>query len=203
MSDTQVQKPEEFKGFLQSLIDSKKLPSHVKTVEDAFAIAQMGKELGFATMQAFHYIIPVQGRLTLSAKAIGALLRKGGIEYITKEDGVFIYKDGSTEPSIEGEKPVDQRTSMIFYRNGREEECNYTWNDGTKQGLTSKENWRRLPKEMLYCRCLSKGANRIGPDLLLGLYVTEEMTDALNVPENKIKREEDGTISVIEILETK
>ena len=30
------------KQFLSTLIDSKKLPTHIKTVEDAFTIAQMG-----------------------------------------------------------------------------------------------------------------------------------------------------------------
>lgn len=30
---------------------------------------------------------------------------------------------------------------------------------------------------MLWARCLSKGANRIGADLLMGLYTTEELYD--------------------------
>ena len=34
---------------------------------------------------------------------------------------------------------------------------------------------------MLYARCLSKGANRIGSDLLLGLYCTEELFDTNDV----------------------
>lgn len=190
-----VQSEGELKGFLQTLIDSKKLPTHVKTVDDAFTIAQMGKELGFPTMQAFHYIIPIQGKLSLSAKAIGALLRKGGVTYITKEDGVMVYAGNKTEPTKEGEKPIDQRTTVIFYRDGLEEVCSFTWKDAEKQGLTTKDNWKRMPKEMLFARCVAKGANRIGPDLLLGLYMTEELTDSFNVPENKIKRNEDGTVA--------
>lgn len=54
-------------------------------------------------------------------------------------------------------------------------------------------------KEMLYARCLAKGANRIGADLLLGLYTIEEMTDSLGVDEKNIRRAEDGT--VVEIQE--
>lgn len=186
------------KEFLQTLIDSKKLPVHIKTVDDAFTVAQMGKELGFATMQSFHYVIPIQGKLSLSAKATGALLRKGGVKYITKEDGVFIYKGGALA-SVADEKPVDQRTTILFIRDGLEEECSFTWKDAEKQGLTTKDNWKRMPKEMLYARCLAKGANRIGADLLLGLYTIEEMTDALNIRESDIKRNEDGTI--IEIID--
>jgi hypothetical protein len=190
---------QDLKGFLQTLIDSKKLPTHVKTVEDAFTIAQMGKELGFATMQSFHYIIPIQGKLSLSAKATGALLRKGGVKFYTKEDGIFVYADGSADtisPKPDGTKPVDQRTTIIFVRDGMEEVCSFTWKDADKQGLTTKDNWKRMPKEMLYARCLAKGANRIGADLLLGLYTAEEMADTF-LREDQVKRNEDGTIAEI------
>ena len=189
-----VQSESEIKGFLKTLIDSKKLPGHVKTVEDAFTIAQMGKELGFATMQAFHYIIPIQGKLSLSAKATGALLRKGGVKYITKEDGVFVYSGNSIEPNKIGDKPIDQRTTILFVRDGMNEECSFSWKDAEKQGLTTKDNWKRMPKEMLWARCLAKGANRIGSDLLLGLYVIEELTDSFNISETQIKRNDDGTV---------
>lgn len=190
---------EELKNFLSTLIESKKLPNHIKTVEDAFTIAQMGKELGFPTMQAFHYIIPIQGKLSLSAKATGALLRKGGVKFYTKEDGVYVYKDGTTcdiRKDI-AENPVDRRTTIVFMRDGVEESCTFTWQDATGQGLNTKDNWKRMPKEMLYARCLAKGANRVGADLLLGLYMTEELTDSFNVPETAVKRNEDGTINEI------
>lgn len=139
-----VQRPDDelkLKNFLTTLIDSKKLPAHIKSVEDAFTIAQMGKELGFATMQAFHYIIPIQGKLSLSAKAIGALLRKGGVTYQTTEDGVWVYRDSSTVslPKAGEEKPIDQRTTIIFTRDGVQEICSFTWKDAEKQGLTTKD----------------------------------------------------------------
>jgi hypothetical protein len=190
---------QDLKGFLQTLIDSKKLPTHIKTVEDAFTIAQMGKELGFATMQAFHYIIPIQGKLSLSAKATGALLRKGGVKFYTKEDGVYVYPDGSTDtiaPKADGTKPITLRTTIIFIRDGIEETCSFTWKDAEDQGLTTKDNWKRMKKEMLYARCLAKGANRIGADLLLGLYTAEEMADTF-LREDQVKRNEDGTIAEI------
>lgn len=194
--------PVELKQFLGTLIESKKLPSHIKTVEDAFTIAQMGKELGFATMQAFHYIIPIQGKLSLSAKALGALLRKGGVKFVTLEDGVYTYKN-QTEPSSSDEKPDGRRTTIKFVRDGMEELCTFTWKDAELQGLTTKDNWKRMPKEMLWARCLAKGANRIGADLLLGLYTTEELTDSLNVPETAVKRSEDGTIQeIVDLVHT-
>jgi hypothetical protein len=207
--DEQVTKVEPAKNaqiaFLQTLIDSKKLPAHIKTVEEAFTISQMGKELGFPTMQAFHYIIPIQGRLSLSAKALGALLRKGNVRYITKEDGIYVYTDGSVDvmaPKPDGTKPIDRRTTIEFYRDNLMEVTTFTWKDATDQGLTTKDNWKRMPKEMLFARCLSKGANRIGPDLLLGLYTVEEMADTF-LNENQVKRNEDGSIAeIIDITAT-
>ena len=65
------------------------------------------------------------------------------------------------------------------------------------RALSTKDNWKRMPKEMLYARCLAKGANRIGADLLLGLYTAEEMADTFITNENQIKRNEDGTIAEV------
>jgi hypothetical protein len=187
------------KQFLSTLIDSKKLPAHIKTVEDAFTIAQMGKELGFPTMQAFHYIIPIQGRLSLSAKATNALLRKGGVKFYTKEDGLYLFADGTTDIVVskpDGTKAITLRTTIVFIRDGIEEVCSYTWKDAEDAGLATKENWKKMKKEMLYARCLAKGANRVGSDLLLGLYTTEEMADTF-LKESDIKRNDDGTIAEI------
>jgi hypothetical protein len=195
----ELTKREDTFQFLQTLIDSKTLPSHIKTVEQAFMISQMGKELGFAPVQSMHYLIPIQGKLSLSAKATGALLRKGGVKFYTKEDGIYVYADGSADtisPKPDGSKPVDQRTTIIFVRDGMEEVCSFTWRDAEKQGLTTKDNWKRMVKEMLYARCLAKGANRIGADLLLGLYTAEEMADTF-LREDQVKRNEDGTIAEI------
>lgn len=195
-----IKLPEEgdLSGFLQTLIDSKSLPSHVKTLKDAFTIVQMGKELGFAPMMAMHYIIPIQGKLSLSAKAIGALLRRGGIEFVTAEDGVLVFKDGTVSSlPKDDEKPVDRRTTIKFYRGRREEICSFTWKDAEKQGLTTKDNWIRMPREMLYARCLAKGANRVGQDLLMGLYTTEELADTMNLSEQNIVRSDEGLITEI------
>lgn len=195
-------------NFLQSLIDSKKLPEHVKTVADAFTIQQMGKELGVPTLQALHQIIPIKGKLSLSTRLQNALLRKGGISFFTKEDGVYVYADGSVSKLSTKSadnvviKPVDRRTTIVFTRPGTNgaqmvEEVDFTWSDATKMGLTDKDNWKKMPREMLYARCLSKGANRIGADVTLGLYTTDELLDHLGNG-LKAKRDEEGIITDIE-----
>ena len=71
---------------LQMLIDSKVLPANIKTIQQAFAIAQYGKDLGMKPMQAFHQVYSIQGRLALSSKGLGALLWANGIQYKTIQD---------------------------------------------------------------------------------------------------------------------
>lgn len=193
------------KNFLQNLIDSKKLPVHIKTVEDAFTIGKYGKELGFPVMQALHFIIPINGRLTLTAKAIGAILRRNNVTMQTVEDALYIYRDGAALPyprtivnPVE-DKPIDRRTTILFTRDGLPESVSFTWIDATTQELTGKDNWKRMPKEMLWARCLSKGANRLAQDYMLGLYSTDEMYDLkeTNINESQVSRDEDGCISEI------
>ena len=105
-------------------------------------------------------------------------------------------------PKADGTKPIDRRTTIEFYRDDMTETISFTWKDAIDQGLSTKDNWKRMPKEMLFARCLSKGANRIGPDLLLGLYTVEEMVDTF-LNENQVKRNEDGSVAeVIDITAT-
>ena len=199
---SQLVKYEDVQGDLQVLIETKKLPAHIKDSKDAFLIQEMGRELGFPAIQAFHYIIPIQGRLTLATKALGAVLRRGGVEFTTLEDAVWVYSDGETNPiHTRPEQPVDRRTTIKFVRGNQVEVVFFLWSDATTQGLVGKDNWKRMPREMLYARCLTKGANRIGQDLTMGLYSTDEMVDALNVDLKKVKRDEDGFVSAVEETE--
>ena len=91
---------------LQILIDSKSLPSNIKTIEQAFTIAQFGKDLGMKPMQAFHQIYNIQGRLALSSKGLGALLWANGIQYKTIQDFEKIEDNGKS----------DFITTIEFYR---------------------------------------------------------------------------------------
>lgn len=196
-----IQKLDDTKEFLENLIQSGKLPKHVKTAEDAFTISQMGRELGFATMQSFHYIIPIQGKLSLNATAINALLRKGGVQFKTTEDAVYVYEDETTSTvKLPDKTPVDVRTTITFYRGDVEEVTSFTWSEAKKMGLVTKDNWVKMPSAMLYARCLAKGARRVGADLLLGLYSTDEMMDHLDTSNLHAVRDEDGQVVEVEEL---
>lgn len=176
---------------LQLLIDSKVLPSNIKTIEQAFAIAQYGKDLGMKPMQAFHQIYSIQGRLALSSKALGALMWRNDISIKTIKDGELVVRGVDSN----GVEIKDRVTTIEFYRGNVTETTNFYWSDAVKAGWTTKDNWVKMPKQMLYARCLSLGANRIAPDMLLGLYTVEEMVDVTNA--SNVSITEDGDVKII------
>lgn len=111
---------------LQLLIDSKVLPSNIKTIQQAFAVAQFGKDLGMKPMQAFHQVYSIQGRLALSSKGLGALLWANGIQYKTIQDFEKITKeDGKT----------DFVTTIEFYRGQVVDRASFAWSDAVRAGL--------------------------------------------------------------------
>ena len=198
----QVTSLSEQKEFLQGMIDSGQLPTYIKKVETAWAIAQYGKELNFSPMAAFNYIISIQGKLTLSAKAKQAVLRRAGVTWRTIEDEVFIYADNSIEEraivktdskGIEM-RPIDKRTTIEMTRDGLTEIYKFYWSDAVKAGLTSKAVWGQYPKSMSWARCFTALADRVASDLMMGFYSTEEMTDVYGVDESTIIRNEQGEV---------
>lgn len=173
---------------LQLLIDSKVLPSNIKTIQQAFAVAQFGKDLGMKPMQAFHQVYSIQGRLALSSKGLGALLWANGIQYKTIQDFEKITKeDGKT----------DFVTTIEFYRGQIVDRASFAWSDAVRAGWTTKDNWVKMPKHMMYARALALGAQRIAPDKILGLYTVEEMVDITQAPNVSINEEGEVTIKTI------
>jgi hypothetical protein len=175
---------------LQLLIDSKVLPSNIKTIEQAFAVAQFGKDLGLKPMQSFHQIYSIQGRLALSSKALGALLWQNGISYKTIQDFETIVRGKDKD----GNDIKDKVTTIEFYRGNISEQASFYWTDAIKAGWTTKDNWIKMPRHMMYARALALGAQRIAPDKLMGLYTVEEMVDVTNTQNVKINEEGDVTI---------
>lgn len=177
---------------LQILIESKSLPANIKTIEQAFTIAQFGKDLGMKPMQAFHQVYNIQGRLALSSKGLGALLWANGIQYKTVQDFEVIVKGVDKD----GKELKDRVTTIEFYRGQIVEKASFYWSDAVKAAWTTKDNWVKMPKHMMYARALALGAQRIAPDKLLGLYTVEEMTDV--IPTNSVKINEEGEVTILE-----
>lgn len=183
MLNTQMGSITDYKDLelLDRLIASSVLPAHIKTVNHAIAVRQMGAELGMPFMQAAHHLYPVNGRLTLSVQGMQALLRKAGIKWVTTSDAREVYltdAEGKFKPDANGNKQLSNViTSIKFIRDGLEEVASFTLRDAKVAGLLSKDVWIKYRNQMLWNRAFAIGARRIAADCLLGMgYTPEELS---------------------------
>lgn len=107
---------------------------------------------------------PAIGRGALSAQLMAALLRRHHYTFTV-----------TTE--------TDQVVAMTFHRivDGRRRRLGTTeWKitEAVAAGLTWREQWRHYPTDMLWARCLMRGARRYASEVGTGLaYTVEELAD--------------------------
>ena len=186
---------EDMKGLAQTLIDSKLVPSTLNTPEKVITVILQGKELGFGAITSINNINNIQGKATLSIHAINAKVTQRGIKFQTIKDCVPI-KDNTG-------KIVDLETVIVFYVplekpiNGEfylKEEVSFTWTMASDMGLTSKDNWKKMKKIMMWTRCFTIGARRVASDAILGMYETTEWSDVVNQNYNI---NEEGQVTIL------
>jgi hypothetical protein len=84
---------------------------------------------------------------------------------------------------------LDEKVCKIrFWRSDRPKdnctfEYEYTIEMAAKAGYLGKDNWKKSPRDMVYSRCLSGGARKFMPDVIMNAYAIGELG------------EEDGAIS--------
>lgn len=143
------------------LVASRLLPKSVTTPESAFAIIATGRELGLTAMQSLRSIHIIEGKPTLSADLVAALVKSRRdicqwFRLVESTDQVATYETHRVgEPSP---------TRMSF-----------TISDANRAGVTGKDNWRKYPAAMLRARCITALARAVYPDLAMGVYDPDEM----------------------------
>lgn len=183
----------QMEAFANTLLKSRILPDAYKTPESIMATVIYGKELGISAMVSLQNINFISGKPTLNVHLLQSLGRRAGIDSITVKDMAPVY---NAEGSL-----LDYETVIRFYRYSPvlqkviEEDVTFTWNDAVAMKLTGKDNWVKMPKEMLYSRCYSKGIRRVKPEAVSGLYETYEMADAVNA---KVEVTEEGHVTIIQ-----
>jgi hypothetical protein len=141
------------------LVASKLLPRGVGSPEAAFAIILAGRELGLSPMQALRSIHIIEGKPTMSADLMLALVKRSPrCRYFKMVEST--EKAATYETDREGEGP----TRMSF-----------TLDEAKAASLTGKDNWRKFPSAMLRARCIAALARTVYPDVLLGVYETDEL----------------------------
>lgn len=143
------------------LVASRLLPRSVSTPEAAFAIIATGRELGLTAMQSLRTIHVIEGKPTLSADLVAALVKSRRdictfFMLVESTDRVARYRTqrvGEPEP-----------TTMAF-----------TIEEAQRAGVASKDNWKKYPAAMLRARCITALARAVYPDLAMGIYDEDEI----------------------------
>jgi hypothetical protein len=159
-------------GFINRLDDRWRLAKYMvasgmvpqKRAEETLVVMLKGYELGIPPMMAASNIHVIQGKPTLSADLMCALAaQRASVKW-------KIVTESAEEAEI------------VFTRPGWEEyRSRFTMQDAKDQGLTTKDNWKKMPRQMLLARAKSHGARQIAPDVLAGTYSYEEMYDTERV----------------------
>jgi len=153
---------------MKSLVDSGFLPKTVNSPQKAFAISQMGKELGIPPMTAFSSIHVINGKPSLSADAMYALI-------MTKIPTAVINLVATTNEKcvIEARRDKEHKFATI----------SFTMADAETAGIAGSPTWKKYPRALLRSRCIAEMARALFPDALLGFtYTPEELggeTEAL------------------------
>lgn len=150
------------------------LPAAIKGPEQCIAIMMKGKEIGMQPMQALSHINIIQGKPTISAEGMLALVFKAypgtKLDYIQNDD---------ESCEIEVTKP-----------GGKLNRWSFSIEDAKKAGLTGKDSWNKYTRAMLRSRCISEMCRAMFPDAIQGIsYTPEELEDSFEVKYEEPKRE--------------
>ena len=145
------------------------IPADLNTPEKVCVALEWGHELQLSPMVAVNNISVINGKPTLSADIMAAVVKRspefGGIKWVQQDDRV-------------AECIITRKTANYI----EETHSKFTYDDAVKAGLTNRDVWKKYTKRMLKHRCLSYGLRDAFPDILAGLYNPEEMESISDEP---------------------
>ena len=141
-------------------------------VATLFSIILFGRELGVSPIISINEINNVNGKYEISARLMNNLIRQRGhkleIKKSTNEVCIIYGKRKDTG---------EEHTEM------------YHIEDAARAGLIrSGSAWEKVPKDMLFARCISRLARRVYADCIGSAYVEFELSETI---EGKITKPED------------
>lgn len=129
----------------------------LKAVTQAAVKAQVAMELGISPMLGLSAIHIVEGRPTLSAAMLAALMKRSGYSW-----KIVAHTEDECRLEI---------------RSGGESlgECGFTLGEAKAAGLLGRPNWSKHRRDMLFARAISRAARWFAPEVALGVYTPEEL----------------------------
>lgn len=129
----------------------------------ATAAILVGQELGLPPMAALRSIDIVQGTPAMRAVLLRALVQSEGHD-------IWVEESNSTRAVVKGRRKGGDKV----------EESVWTTDRARQQNLLGKDNWKRMPQDMLLARATSAVARLIAADKILAIpYSTEELQDGV------------------------
>lgn len=144
--------------------------------EAVVAAILQGHELGLEPMVSLNRVHVIEGRPTLAAELMRALVQRAGHE-------------------IWLEEATNTRVTMGGRRRGEEHATRITWtlDDAKRARLDRKDNWAKYPRAMLIARATGELCRLLFADVMAGLsYTTEEVRDGFELEEAEAELENAG-----------
>lgn len=155
--------PREVRLLAEDLFKSRMFSAY-GTPQAVLSTIMSGRELGFPAMASLRSFHIIEGKATLSAAAmVAVVLRSGLAEYFRPVS--FSETEATFETLRKGPGNVPVKLSHTI--------------EMAKTGgfVKEKSGWVRNPTDMLVARAQSRLARLIYEDLLLGLYTPDELTE--------------------------
>ena len=132
----------------------------LKNQEQAFTLMLIAQAEGIHPIQAVQKYSVINGMPSLKSTEIQSRFQKAGgkIKWIETTNKKAIVR--LTHPSYDGEYDSE-----------------YSMEDAKVAGLIGKDNWKRMPKNMLRARAISEGVRAVYPDCLNNMYSDVEAQD--------------------------
>lgn len=103
----------------------------------------------------------------------------GNVKYYRGADGEVLFKETQVQVDGNPEYVTTIRFHRYYDKIGKTITSDYSfyWSDAISAGWTSKSNWKKLPRFMMYARCMVRGARGCASDVIGGLYDTHEVVE--------------------------
>lgn len=149
--------------FAQMMVKTGKLPKDVNA-ETATMMIMYGQELDIPPMKSLlETFDSIQGKLTLKPAMMNSMIRKAG-------HSVTIDKWEADECIVTGIRR-DNKNSMTL---------RFTMKDAERAGLSSKDNYKKNPKNMLFARAIGNLGRMLFPDVIGNMYAADEFPEQFN-----------------------
>ena len=155
----------------------------LKSIEQATTLMLIAQAEGIHPIQAIQQYSIINGMPSLKSTEVQARFQKAGgkINWIETSD-----KKAICDLSIDGQTYKSE----------------FTMAQATQMGLSGKDNWKKMPKQMLMARAVSSGVRAIYPACLNNMYSADEAQDIVNPNDtNAMPTIEGADIEDAEILE--